>query len=332
MPRHRDPPLVYQFAWPPCGKTGNSAGNRGLRHGKGMSRADGHDRRGDGGRLARRSRRATWIGPSRRTGWSSTQDPAVAQAWYMVGAVGQVRGRPEEAVASYREAIRLVPDFPEACNNLGVALHALQRSEEAIDALRRALALAPDYAEAHNNLGNAPARTGRLRRGRGLLPAGAGAQARLCRGPAQPRQRPASPRDSMAEALAATTGPWRSGPTCAQVHLSRALAWLEMGDFERGWPEYEWRLKCPQFAIPRFPPAALGRAPARRPDDPALCRSRARRRDPVHPVCPDGPGPGRPGGRRLPCRRWPGCWRPARAWTWSSSRARRSRIATSTPR
>ena len=26
-----------------------------------------------------------------------------------------------------------------------------------------------------------------------------------------------------------------------------------MGDFERGWPEYEWRLKCPQFVIPRFP-------------------------------------------------------------------------------
>ncbi len=53
-----------------------------------------------------------------------SHDPSAAQAWYMLGAVCQVRGRTEEAVASYREAIRLVPDFPEACNNLGVALHA----------------------------------------------------------------------------------------------------------------------------------------------------------------------------------------------------------------
>ena len=36
------------------------------------------------------------------------------------------------------------------------------------------------------------------------------------------------------------------------VHLSRALSWLQMGDFERGWPEYEWRLKCKEYAIPAF--------------------------------------------------------------------------------
>ena len=37
------------------------------------------------------------------------------------------------------------------------------------------------------------------------------------------------------------------------MHLNRALAWLQMGDFERGWPEYEWRLKCRDFAIPPIP-------------------------------------------------------------------------------
>ena len=34
------------------------------------------------------------------------------------------------------------------------------------------------------------------------------------------------------------------------MHLNRALAWLQMGDFERGWREYEWRLSCRDFAIP----------------------------------------------------------------------------------
>ena len=34
--------------------------------------------------------------------------------------------------------------------------------------------------------------------------------------------------------------------------MSRALCWLQMGDFERGWAEYEWRLKCEEFSIPAF--------------------------------------------------------------------------------
>jgi hypothetical protein len=28
------------------------------------------------------------------------------------------------------------------------------------------------------------------------------------------------------------------------VHRNRAYAWLYRGDYERGWPEHEWRLKC----------------------------------------------------------------------------------------
>ena len=39
-------------------------------------------------------------------------------------------------------------------------------------------------------------------------------------------------------------------PGNPEMHLNRALAWLQMGDFERGWPEYEWRLKCKEYAIP----------------------------------------------------------------------------------
>ena len=119
------------------------------------------------------------------------QDPTAAHAWYMLGAIGQVRGRVEESVANYREAIRLSPDFPEACNNLGVALHALQRGEEAIDVLRRALALRPDYRGGPQQPGQCAARARRLRRGRGLLSTGDRPQSRLCGGPPQPRQRPA---------------------------------------------------------------------------------------------------------------------------------------------
>src|SRR5262249_7343076 len=78
--------------------------------------------------------------------------------------------------------------------------------------------LKPDYAEARHNLGN-------TLKSRGDLPG-----ALAC----------------YDQALAVRSD-------LAPVHLSRALIWLETGDFERGWPEYEWRLNCPEFTIPRLP-------------------------------------------------------------------------------
>ena len=36
------------------------------------------------------------------------------------------------------------------------------------------------------------------------------------------------------------------------IHMSRAMAWLQAGDFEHGWPEYEWRLKTGEIEIPAF--------------------------------------------------------------------------------
>jgi hypothetical protein len=156
-------------------------------------------------------------------------------------------------VASYREVVRLEPDHSEALNNLGVALHAMQRTDEALDALRRAVAIAPGYAEAHNNLGNALRERGEFdeaescyRRALAIKPDYAEARHNL--GNAR------KSRGHLAEALDWYDRALAIRPDMAQIHLSRALAWLEAGDFERGWPEYEWRLKCPQFAIPQLAP------------------------------------------------------------------------------
>ena len=179
------------------------------------------------------------------------QDPSIAQAWYMLGAVNQLQGRTDEAVANYQEAIRLVPDLPEACNNLGVALHSLRKSDESVAALRRALALKPDYAEAYNNLGNALHERGELD------------EAVSCYRQAV-AHRPNYPEaynnlgnalrnlGRLAEAMASFDRALALKPDHADVHLSRALAWLGMGDFERGLPEYEWRFKCAQFTMPPF--------------------------------------------------------------------------------
>ena len=33
-------------------------------------------------------------------------------------------------------------------------------------------------------------------------------------------------------------------PDYAEAHRNRAMLWLSRGDYERGWPEYEWRWRC----------------------------------------------------------------------------------------
>ena len=71
-------------------------------------------------------------------------------------------GRPSEAIAEYREAIRLKPDSPTSHSNLGNALQRTGNLTEAIAEYRAALRLKSDYPEAHSNLGNALQRTGNL--------------------------------------------------------------------------------------------------------------------------------------------------------------------------
>ncbi len=52
----------------------------------------------------------------------------------------------DEAVAAYRRAIELRPDFAEASLNLGVALQSQKRLDEALPFYKRALALMPSSA------------------------------------------------------------------------------------------------------------------------------------------------------------------------------------------
>jgi hypothetical protein len=152
-------------------------------------------------------------------------------------------------VTCYERAIRLDPTHVEALNNLGVALHFLGMAAESAACLRIALRTKPDYADAHSNLGNALKDQGDLdaavacyRRAIELNPKFFDAYNNLGNG----LRAQGLPADSVSCYDQALT----LRPGNAQMHLSRALAWLQMGDFERGWPEYEWRLKCEEYAIP----------------------------------------------------------------------------------
>jgi tetratricopeptide (TPR) repeat protein len=122
-----------------------------------------------------------------------------------------------EAIDWLRRAVQLQPDHAAACNNLGCALAAVDRSVEAIESFRHALAARPDFAEAHSNLGSSLQFQG--------LPD---------------------------EALASYDRAIELKPDFAEAHHNRSFIWLSQGDFARGWPEHEWRLKCPDQNLPRI--------------------------------------------------------------------------------
>ncbi len=62
------------------------------------------------------------------------------------------RGDAQQAIPRYRRALELRDDFPQARNNLGLALKAMGQMAEAADAFARVLIARPEYAEAAYNL------------------------------------------------------------------------------------------------------------------------------------------------------------------------------------
>jgi len=84
----------------------------------------------------------------------------------------------------------------------------LNRPGDALNDYNRALSINPDYTEALYNKGNALLALGQLE-----------------------------------WAIACFDKSVASDPDNADAHLNRALFLLLAGDFERGWPEYEWRWK-----------------------------------------------------------------------------------------
>lgn len=81
--------------------------------------------------------------------------PDFAAAHYNVGNALSNQNKLEEAIAAYRRAIAIKPDLAVAHFNLANTLTKLDKFDEAIGAYRRALVLRPDFVAAHSNLGRA---------------------------------------------------------------------------------------------------------------------------------------------------------------------------------
>jgi tetratricopeptide (TPR) repeat protein len=166
--------------------------------------------------------------------------PRYARAHNSLGRTLQAKGDLTAAVNAYQNAVQLQPEFADSYNNLGVALQAQGKLEEAVSALQRACGLQPGNPLVHYNLGNAVCALGKLddasaayREALACDPDFALAHNNL--GVVLNDQ------GKLQEALAALDRAVTLEPNYAEAHENRAWALLQMGDFDAGWAEYEWR-------------------------------------------------------------------------------------------
>ena len=124
----------------------------------------------------------------------------------------------DEALTASERAIALDPREAKAHYSLGAALHALGRYDEAAASYRTALELAPETGMVHKNLGGA------------LL---------------------ASERYD--EAVASFNRAIELGAKIEDTLTNRSLAYLSLGQFERGWPEYRHRFKSSKSEWRSYP-------------------------------------------------------------------------------
>jgi tetratricopeptide (TPR) repeat protein len=166
--------------------------------------------------------------------------PAYAEACYSLANVLRDLGRREEALALFRRAVELRPLYGDALNNLGLTLNEAGRHGEALIVLRQSVRLRPQASESFNNLCLALEGLGRFAEAEAVYqealrldPAAVDAHTNL--GSTLKEQ------GRYEEAQASYQMALWLRPDHPSARYNRSLAWLQAGEWDRGWPEYEWR-------------------------------------------------------------------------------------------
>ncbi|WP_420997425.1 tetratricopeptide repeat protein [Cupriavidus sp. 30B13] len=154
---------------------------------------------------------------------AAAADPGYVPAHINLGNLLHAQERNAEAAVAFQTALACEPTSVAALLGVGNALSAMERYAEAVVHLESAVRLQPQLVPAWYNLGCA-----RL----ALRAYGA--------------------------ALEAFDQVLRLAPGFAPAHLNRAHTWLAMGDYQRGWPEYEWRFQT-IHPVPSSPTSDLPR-------------------------------------------------------------------------
>lgn len=158
-------------------------------------------------------------------------------------------GEREQAVALYRQVLRDDPDNADALHLLGVIASESGERATAIALIERALALSPRMAAAWNNLAGILCDEGRLdEAGLRFLHAlrlePRFTEAWYNLGNVRQQQR------RFEEALECYDRALAINPDHAHTHWNRGLLHLLLGDFDKGWEDYEWRWRNPDLPTP----------------------------------------------------------------------------------
>jgi Flp pilus assembly protein TadD len=177
------------------------------------------------------------------------ENPDHAPALNISALVAHATGSLPLAFSLIRRALQVSPDNALFHNNLGMIQFSSDQREECIVSFTKAIDLQPDLVEAHNNMGTVLRMQGDID--------GAFAQVQTAL-----RLDPEFPdaicnfgdlmfeTAQLSEAIAAYERAIAIRPVVAQYHMNLAFALLKAGDFARGWVEYEWRWKRPDFDVP----------------------------------------------------------------------------------
>jgi len=175
--------------------------------------------------------------------------PTSAEQWVLLGNTHASHEQWDQAIAAYRQAIALRPDWAQIHHNLGNVLHSGGRLDQAIAAYQRSLELGPGNAETFCALGNLWTEKDRMDEAvaayrRALQLQSDHQQACIRLGEALQALGQVDQAIELYRQLVALR------PEDALGHLNLGLALLSHGDLREGWPQYQWRWRLPN-APPR---------------------------------------------------------------------------------
>lgn len=148
-------------------------------------------------------------------GLAIAASPADADLWNTRGVFLRAAGRSAEAVWDYRQALARQPENAGTWSNLGNALVDLKQLETGMVCHKRAISLQPENAELHRNLAHA------------LIVA-----------------------NRHSEALGSLKNALRIEPANIGARFDRGLVYLHLGEYAKGWQDYEVRLHNSMRALP----------------------------------------------------------------------------------
>jgi len=131
------------------------------------------------------------------------------EAYYNIGRIYDEVRLFDKAGDAYQMAISLNPNFVEAWVNFGLVMYERGCLENALHAYSEALKIDPNFLDALLNRGNA-----------------------LCR------------QKKFSESIDAYDAAIAIDSDFADAHFNKSIPLLLLGDFQSGFNEYEWRLKC----------------------------------------------------------------------------------------